>query len=316
MACKSLRVGQVDANILDREYQQLVSQQFEQLTVELPISIARLCDLLRPEIHVLLNAVLWTTRISRARELILCKRSKVFERKVATQSKLLYYYYTTSYQPEVFIGASPGQMEMGISYKDYSHKKMHLHFLLSVLVPYFTKRIWSLFSHPLATRIFSKVSAIFETICILHYLNFLHVGGHSTFVESVLGLRNWNARNLTIGAVNYESQNRELLWHTFRDALLLVWPAYVAVSAKLVGPRRAEAETDGVALRCGHCGGIAVAPMRSTRCGHIACYWCVTSRAPTDLTKCVVCGEEENQIVPVKGTLLLSGEAGNVQDER
>lgn len=278
MACKSLRVGQVDANILDREYQQLVSQQFEQLTVELPISIARLCDLLRPEIHVLLNAVLWTTRISR--------------------------------------GASPGQMEMGISYKDYSHKKMHLHFLLSVLVPYFTKRIWSLFSHPLATRIFSKVSAIFETICILHYLNFLHVGGHSTFVESVLGLRNWNARNLTIGAVNYESQNRELLWHTFRDALLLVWPAYVAVSAKLVGPRRAEAETDGVALRCGHCGGIAVAPMRSTRCGHIACYWCVTSRAPTDLTKCVVCGEEENQIVPVKGTLLLSGEAGNVQDER
>ncbi|VDM59674.1 unnamed protein product [Angiostrongylus costaricensis] len=278
MACESLRVEQVDANILDREYRQLISQQFEKLIVELPISIARLCDLVRPEICVLLNAVLWTTRVSR--------------------------------------GASPGQMEVGISYKDYSHKKIHLHFLLSVLVPYFTERIWSLFSHPLPTRIFSKVSAILKTICILHYLNFLCVGGHSTVVESLLGLRNWNARNPTIGAVNYESQNRELLWHTFRDALLLVWPVYVAVSAKLAGPRRAEAEAGGVALRCGHCGGIAVTPVRSTRCGHVACYWCVTSRAPTDLTKCVVCGGEENQIVPVKGTLLLSGQVGNVQDER
>ncbi|KAJ1352268.1 hypothetical protein KIN20_008567 [Parelaphostrongylus tenuis] len=279
MACESLRTVQVDANILDREYRQLISQQIERLTAELPISVARLCDLFRPEIRMLLDGVVWTTRISK--------------------------------------GASPGQMEMGILYKDYSHKKICLHFLLSVLVPYFIKRFRSMFTQSVAVRTLSKISALFETASILHYLYFLRAGGHSTLVESFLGLRNWNLRRPTIGTVNYESQNRELLWHTFRDALLLVWPAYIAVSARLAGARRAEAETDGVALRCGHCGGIAVVPMRSASCGHVACYWCVKSRAPTELKKCVVCGEEENRIEPVvKGTLLLSGKAGDMQDER
>ncbi|PIO62089.1 hypothetical protein TELCIR_16368, partial [Teladorsagia circumcincta] len=82
--------------------------------------------------------------------------------------------------------------------------------------------------------------------------------------------------------INYESQNRELLWHTFRDALLLLWPAIAVVSAKWKTRTGRVEQTNEVALSCGRCGQAAVAPMRASGCGHIACYWCVMSRMPSE----------------------------------
>ncbi|KIH63380.1 Pex2 / Pex12 amino terminal region [Ancylostoma duodenale] len=267
MACESLRVEQVDATILDREYRQLIEQQLSVLMMEVPVPVSRLCEKMKPEIHLLLDSILWTSRIYR--------------------------------------GASPGQVEMNISYKNYPLNKIFLHFVLSAVVPYVQSRLSASLDNLLIRRCLAKIAAIYEAMCILHYLNFLRVGGHSMLVESYLSLRNWNNSLPTVGTINYESQNRELLWHTFRDALLLLWPAYAVVYEKWVqSRRRGEVQSYEVALSCGRCGRVAVIPMRTAGCGHIACYWCVASRGPTESAQCTVCGGEERHVTPVRGRAL------------
>ncbi|EYC27654.1 hypothetical protein Y032_0008g11 [Ancylostoma ceylanicum] len=163
MACESLRVEQVDANILDREYRQLIEQQLSALMMEVPVPISRLCEKMKPEIHLLIDSILWTSRIYR--------------------------------------GASPGQVEMNISYKNYPLNKVFLHFMLSAVVPYIQSRLSALLDSLLLRRCLAKIAAIYEAMCILHYLNFLRVGGHSTLVESYLSLRNWNNSLPTVVAV-------------------------------------------------------------------------------------------------------------------
>ncbi|KAK6747605.1 hypothetical protein RB195_000663 [Necator americanus] len=267
MACESLRVVQVDANILDREYSKVIEQQVTQLMVELPVSISPTCQKMKPEIQLLLEGILWTSRIYR--------------------------------------GASPGQVEMGISYKNYPFSKVFAHFLLSVVVPYLRGRMPDIFDSLLVRRCLSKAAAMYEVISIIHYLNFLRVGGHSTLVESYLSLRNWNNRQPTIGTINYESQNRELLWHTFRDALLLLWPAYAVIYEKWSERHKPEPQSNGEVLSCGKCGKTAVVPMRMKGCGHIACYWCVTSRRAAESAQCTVCGKDEQNVTLVRGRVLM-----------
>ncbi|XGW28601.1 hypothetical protein V3C99_008404 [Haemonchus contortus] len=268
MACESLRVEQVDAKILDGEYQQLLEQQLGQLIRELPITIGHTCERIRPEIQLLIDALIWTNRIYR--------------------------------------GASPGQIEVDIAYKEYTRKKILLHFVFSKLLPYISERASSFLKNSTAIKLVSKAAAIMEMINIIHYLNFLCVGGHSTFVESLLKLRNWNMHLPTIGTINYDSQNRELMWHTFRDALLLLWPAIAIISTKWqTRTGNGVVQTMDVALKCGRCGQAAVAPMRSGGCGHVACYWCVMSRVPTESVRCATCGEETLQVTPVRGHAFL-----------
>lgn len=195
---------------------------------------------------------------------------------------------------------------MGVFYKEYPRRKILHHFVLSMVLPYITKRASSLLGHSAGLKFFSKSAALVEAVQILHFLNFLRVGGHSTLVESCLNLRNWNANPSTIGTINYESQNRELLWHTFRDALLLLWPAAAALSTKWAARTGGGAvRADGTALGCGRCGRSAVAPMRASGCGHIACYWCVASRMPTEAARCATCGEETSRVAPVRGHAFL-----------
>ncbi|VDO62756.1 unnamed protein product [Haemonchus placei] len=218
MACESLRVEQVDAKILDGEYQQLLEQQLGQLIRELPITIGHTCERIRPEIQLLIDALIWTNRFYRE----------------------------------------------------------------------------------------SMLRKYVKMINIIHYLNFLCVGGHSTFIESLLKLRNWNMHLPTIGTINYDSQNRELMWHTFRDALLLLWPAIAIISTKWqTRTGNGVVQTMEVALKCGRCGQAAVAPMRFGGCGHVACYWCVMSRIPTESVRCATCGEETLQVTPVRGHAFL-----------
>ncbi|KAK6049976.1 Pex2 / Pex12 amino terminal region [Cooperia oncophora] len=162
MACESLRVEQVDANILDGEYRQLMEQQFERLVAELPVAISQICDRIRPEIQLLIDGLIWTNRVYR--------------------------------------GASAGQIEVDIAYKEYPPMKISLHFLLSMVLPYIATRASSLLEHSAANMFVSKTTAMIEAIRVLHYLNFLRVGGYSTLVESFLNLRNWNNNPPTIGS--------------------------------------------------------------------------------------------------------------------
>lgn len=80
------------------------------------------------------------------------------------------------------------------------------------------------------------------------------------------------------GEVNYDTQNRELLWHTFRDALILLWPLFRAAQ-NLYQRKYASSSSlnESDATICIVCGEPATVPVKLTECSHSTCYWCATS---------------------------------------
>ncbi|CAI5446940.1 unnamed protein product [Caenorhabditis angaria] len=176
MACQCLRVDQLDANVLDDEIRILTQNSIDEVVQELPIRISRFCEKIRPEIHIFLDAILWT-----------------------------------------------------------------------------------------------------------------NLGGTSTISETILGLRNWNNQEPMISNINYDTQNRELLWHTFRDALLLILPIARFLRQKIIERRQKFATSSSSSeFLCATCQKPPVAAMRGATCGHVACYycWCAAGRV------CPTCLEE------------------------
>lgn len=100
--------------------------------------------------------------------------------------------------PLLFPGASPGQEQMDIAYSGYTPKRITGHFFVGVLIPYLSNRLVDLSGRMDLARMYAKVEAVFELISLFHFLNFLRSGGHSTIVESMLSLRNWNNNQPTI----------------------------------------------------------------------------------------------------------------------
>lgn len=90
----------------------------------LPVSVSRALEQVKPEIELALDTVLWSSCISQ--------------------------------------GASPGQVEEDIAYKDYTPNKVAAHFGLSVLVPYLTRRIPEVANTPAWTRAAAKCEAVYE----------------------------------------------------------------------------------------------------------------------------------------------------------
>uniref|UniRef100_A0A1I7XDG1 RING-type E3 ubiquitin transferase (cysteine targeting) n=1 Tax=Heterorhabditis bacteriophora TaxID=37862 RepID=A0A1I7XDG1_HETBA len=268
MACASMRIEQVDANILDREFRNIIFERMDELLATVPVAFARHFEKIKPELRLFFEAVLWSTRI--------------------------------------YGGSSPGQAELDIAYKNYDLMKVASHFILSVILPYTAKRISELRNYPIISKLLAKTEAIVETISIIHYLHFLRVGGYSTLSESLLSLRNWNNNLRTIGTINYESQNRELLWHAFRDALLLIWPGINFVH-KVWANRNDSVRSTTRELECGVCGRDAIIPMRTPNCDHFTCYWCVASRPDGEGT-CTICGRKSGYPIPLMGRMMMKNE--------
>ncbi|PAV76143.1 hypothetical protein WR25_23443 [Diploscapter pachys] len=236
-----LRVDQLDANVLDTDIEETLHSQIDQLIQTVPVNAARYLERIRPELCILCDAALWTTRI--------------------------------------YTGASPGQHLMDIRYKDYPNNKVFTHFTISILLPYFGNRLSNFNSNnQLLTRLVAKTNAMIEAFSILHHLHFLRSGGYSTLLEKFLDMRNWNVNPRIMGEVNYDTQNRELLWHTFRDALLLLWPLFRAAQ-NLYQRRYASSSSlnEPDATICIVCGEPATVPVKLTECSHSTCYWCATS---------------------------------------
>ncbi|CAI4228076.1 unnamed protein product [Auanema sp. JU1783] len=254
MACESLRIPQIDSSILDEEYKQLALDQVESSIELLPYTISRKLDKIKPEISLMVDSCLWSTRLTE--------------------------------------GASPGQLEEDISYKDYNKSKVLIHYCWSILLPYFTRRATSLSKNRKMDAFLRKAEAVCEIFSLVYYLKFLRRGGHSTLTEYILGLRNWNNNLPTIGTINYESQNRELLWHAFRDGLQLAWPfgaflhRYWLRYTKTTSMKHNEDNSV-----CGVCAKTAIIPVIWSPCEHVACYWCDRSRKER-INNCAVCDKE------------------------
>lgn len=160
MACRCLRVDQLDSHVLDSEIRSIAQESVDDVVNQMPIWVSRIFEKLRPELKITLEAVLWTHRYSR--------------------------------------GASPGQEQMDIAYAGYTPKRITGQFLLEFFLPYVTRRMTELSGRMDAMRIYAKVEALFELGSLLHFLYFLRSGGHSTITENILSLRNWNNNQPTI----------------------------------------------------------------------------------------------------------------------
>lgn len=160
MACRCLRVDQLDAHVLDSEIRTIAQDSVDDVVNQMPVWVSRIFERLRPELKITLEAILWTHRFSR--------------------------------------GVSPGQEQMDIAYASYTPKLITGQFLIEVFVPYLTRRMTELSGRMDLTRMYSKFEAIFELASLLHFLYFLRSGGHSTITESILSLRNWNNNQPTI----------------------------------------------------------------------------------------------------------------------
>ncbi|EGT37705.1 CBN-PRX-2 protein [Caenorhabditis brenneri] len=186
---------------------------------------------------------------------------------------------------------------MDIAYAGYSPKLIFGQFIIEVFVPYMTRRMTELSGRMDLTRMHAKFEAIFELTSLLHFIYFLRTGGHSTITESILSLRNWNNNQPTISSINYDTQNRELMWHAFRDVILLTYPFIDKARQKVVRKqklaRKFSSRLGSYDIECVVCDKPAVIPMVGQKCGHMACYTCVaTSRKMT----CPLCSENVEQM--------------------
>ncbi|EFO93949.1 CRE-PRX-2 protein [Caenorhabditis remanei] len=258
MACRCLRVDQLDSHVLDSEIRSIAQDSVDDVVNQMPVWVSRIFEKLRPELKITLEAVLWTHRFSR--------------------------------------GVSPGQEQMDISYSGYTPKVITGHFLVEVFIPYLSRRVTELSGRLEIMRMYAKVEAIFELGSLLHFLYFLRSGGHSTLTESILSLRNWNNNQPTISSINYDTQNRELLWHAFRDVILLTYPFIEKIRQRVVKKqklnRKFRSTMEGFDIECIVCDKPSVIPMIGQKCEHVACYTCIaTSRKMI----CPLCLEEKEE---------------------
>ncbi|CAJ0959159.1 unnamed protein product, partial [Mesorhabditis belari] len=247
---KALRVEQIDAHSLDKEIREIVGSTLEECVSSMPTVMQRLIDRAKPEIRLLIDAVIWTSRL--------------------------------------YTGTSPGQRLLDVFYKNYSPVKISAHFGINVLAPYLMRRITDF--RPTTYRFFEKLEALLTLLNVIHYLHFLRFGGFSTLTERFLSLRHFNREAPTIGTVNLDNQNRELLWHSFRDLILLLWPIYRIVESywKKWSRKANTASFDG---KCVMCEKDFVAPVEMVECGHVCCYWCFATRL-TSRENCPICDKQ------------------------
>ncbi|CAB3406127.1 unnamed protein product [Caenorhabditis bovis] len=257
MACQCLRIDQLDSHVLDEEIRNITIGSIEGVLKTIPIRAGRIFEKLRPEWTTIIDAVLWSHRY--------------------------------------FTGSSHGQQEMDISYKDYTPRKVAAHFIISVFLPYLGNRITHLSGNIEWSRVYAKFEAIIEMLSLMHFFVFLRHGGHSTISESILSLRNWNNNQPQLNSVNYDTQNRELMWHAFRDLLVLIYPIFDRVRERVVRRQKLARTCDNDSFECVVCDKPPVIPMIGDNCRHVACYTCVASQSKTAMS-CPVCDEEPSKM--------------------
>ncbi|GMT23610.1 hypothetical protein PFISCL1PPCAC_14907 [Pristionchus fissidentatus] len=261
---ETLRVVQLDAHTLNDELSNIMKASWQEVIVSLPPRFQSILDRLNDEIHLIIDMVLWSSMISR--------------------------------------NSTSGQAFLDISYgPSISREKRISHFTLSLLLPYLSRRLPTVVGdRSKGGQLLKRVSLLFEILSLFHYLHFIRSGGYSNLSERLTSLRTKYDHPPTIGSINMDEQNRELLWNLFRDGLLLVSPlgAFLYRTYQRWGRVRGE-ESEGDTVGCRVCGcDNGVIPVEMNPCKCIACYWCVES-AENGL--CVVCEGKYEETRVVRG---------------
>ncbi|GMS95396.1 hypothetical protein PENTCL1PPCAC_17571, partial [Pristionchus entomophagus] len=251
---ETLRVVQLDAHTLNDELSNIMKASWQEVLHSLPPRFQSIFDRLSEEIHLIIDAILWSSMITG--------------------------------------NCTSGQSFLDISYgSSLSRERRLSHFTLSLLLPYLSRRLPSVVGdHSREGLLLKRVSLLFEMLSLLHYLHFIRRGGYSNLSERMTSLRTKYNHPQTIGSMNMDEQNRELLWNLFRDGLLLVSPlgAFLYRKYQRWGRKRGEkTESSGDTVGCTVCGTeVGVIPIEMNPCKCVACYWCVNSG---EKGICVVC---------------------------
>lgn len=169
----ALRVVQIDAKILDDEIGKIIQNQLDQVAINLPIRWAILWQKITEEIKLGLSAVLWSYRYFKGISAVIFKSH--------------------------VLGISPGQEMMDVAYLNYTKKRVVIHFLVAVILPYFLRKLEdSIRDREWKERI-KKVSVYGKLIGFVHHLYFLNRGGYRSAWERVLGLKSEYINPPTMG---------------------------------------------------------------------------------------------------------------------
>ncbi|KAF8897671.1 Pex12 amino terminal region-domain-containing protein [Infundibulicybe gibba] len=211
-----IRVGQLDAELLDQELSQLLQ---EPLNRSLSLISTSLRARFEPELRLLIHLVLY--------------KLSIWNTGASYGAKLQDLRYT--------IPSTPGQ---SLAPSGLPRRTLLMHGAITLIIPYLHHRIRS---HALsrawpdapssdhrrkAWTLLTSLESSHTLLGLLNFILFLWDGRYRTTVDRILNLRLVPSRRLTKRDVSYEFMNRQMVWHAFTEFLLFLLPLVSARSIR------------------------------------------------------------------------------------
>ncbi|KAA1466320.1 hypothetical protein DENSPDRAFT_831129 [Dentipellis sp. KUC8613] len=206
---KIIRVGQLDAELLDEELVHILQEPFGKA---LNYIHSTLRARLEPELSLLIRLTLY--------------KFSIWNTGASYGAKLQDLRYTTSKSSS---RSSPSGLP---------RQKLLVHLLLTVIIPYFHSRIRDhALSHSwpeaptsdkrrIAWETLTKMETIHSVVSLLNFVAFLWDGRYRTTADRILGLRLVPVQQHVKREVSYEFMNRQMVWHAFTEFLIFILPIF------------------------------------------------------------------------------------------
>lgn len=208
VAPRIIRVGQLDAELLDQELAQLLQ---EPLHKALSLIHTALKTKYEHELWLLIQLVLY--------------KFSIWDAGASYGSKLqdLRYMITTPSKGSLSPSGLPRQTIL-------------VHGLLTILIPYIHGRIrthalaraWpdvpSSDSRRRAWTVLTSLESTHALLALVNFVAFLWNGRHRTLADRLLGMRLVPSRKLVKRDTSYEFMNRQMVWHAFTEFLIFLLP--------------------------------------------------------------------------------------------
>lgn len=202
-------------------------------------------------------------------------------------------------------GATVGQRLLGLEYfasgstlDRLSRRQAWALILLAVGLPWFRERCLQLGLRlcplPLRTRVERGVGHLERAVraaSVVNFVLFLVRGSCCSLSNRLVGVVNGHGARPMLREIQFDSMNRELLWHGFAEfigfllPLINVYPAKNFVNRRLLRRRLRPTQPSARVARditeCGICGRAPTQP-HEIGCRHVFCYYCIASQVTAD----------------------------------
>lgn len=150
------------------------------------------------------------------------------------------------------------------------------------------------------TKVLHFGEKLYKVANLANLLLFLNTGRYRTLVDRVLNARLVYQKPNTIPVATSELLNRQLVWGEFSELLLILLPLLKRVPAWLGFKRASSKAVDGGA--CAVCAvNPIIIPYASEPCGHLYCYYCLSTRCSSNRVFCCAsCNKEVTSIQRIK----------------